>query len=144
MMQTVMNHLNTNFTRAFDANASASDVLADELGKQQSIDERWDTWRTEKCAFVERVILNSGDYEGMSLLSIICNTTGHNGITETEIDSQLKAHMKVMMESPDSAEGTTAAKLFNHILRDQITAQVAERIDLEVQTSRIKSSWRSS
>ena len=58
MMQTVMNHLNTNFTRAFDANASASDVLADELGKQQSIDERWDTWRTEKCAFVERVILN--------------------------------------------------------------------------------------
>lgn len=144
MMQTVMNHLNANFVRTFDVNANAADGLADELGKQQSIDERWDTWRTEKCAFVERVILNGGDYEGMSLLSIICNTTGHNGITETEIDSQLKAHMKVMMESPDSVEGTTAAKLFNHILRDQITAQVAERIDLEVQTSRMKSSWRSS
>ena len=143
-MQTVINHLNANFSSAFDVNSHAADVLADELGRKQSIDEKWQTYADEKAAFVEKVILNGGDYEGMSLLSIICNTTGHNGITESEIDSQLKAHMKVMMESPDSAEGTTAAKLFNHILRDQITAQVAERIDLEVQTSRIKSSWRSS
>ena len=55
-MQTVMNHLNTNFTRAFDANASASDVLADELGRKQSIDEKWQTYADEKAAFVEKVL----------------------------------------------------------------------------------------
>jgi hypothetical protein len=143
-MQTVINHLNDNFARAFDVNSHAADVLADELGRKQSIDEKWQTYADEKAAFVEKVILNGGDYEGMSLLSIICNTTGHNGITESEIDSQLKAHMKVIMESPDSVEGTTAAKMFNHILRDQVTAQVRERIDLEVETHRIRPSWRSS
>ena len=143
-MQTVMNHLNANFGRTFDVNSHAADVLADELGRKQSIDEKWQTYADEKAAFVEKVILNGGDYEGMSLLSIICNTTGHNGISESEIDSQLKAHMKVMMESPDSVEGTTAAKMFNHILRDQVTAQVRDRVDLEVETHRIRPSWRSS
>ncbi len=143
-MQTVMNHLNANFGRTFDVNSHAADVLADELGRKQSIDEKWQTYADEKAAFVKKVILNGGDYEGMSLLSIICNTTGHNGISESEIDSQLKAHMKVMMESPDSVEGTTAAKMFNHILCDQVTAQVRERIDLEVETHRIRPNWRSS
>ncbi|MDD2341565.1 MAG: hypothetical protein PHV54_01575 [Tolumonas sp.] len=143
-MQTLINHLNDNFARAFDVNSHAADVLADELGRKQSIDEKWQTYADEKAAFVEKVILNGGDFEGLSLLSVICNTTGHNGITESEIDSQLKAHMKVIMESPDSTEGTTAAKLFNHILRDQITAQVRERIDLEVEAHRIRPSWRSS
>ena len=114
--------------------------LAELDGRLQAEYEAVESLLSERCEIVERAVMRGGEYNGMSVMSLIGNTCPVDGLSVNEIDEQIKQALMTIIFNPSSPSLYKQVEVLGSLLRKQVTAQVKEAVWLD--ESRIRESFR--
>ncbi len=84
--------------------------------------------RTEE---VSRMIAMGAEYQGHSALSLICNIEPVDGMTEIQIEEELKKNLLIIMYNQSSMSFVNAAARIGDLLVAQVKPQMRKAVELD-------------
>ncbi len=128
-MNVIMSHLNRNLSAQFGGHPDKqADILAEIRGRQELFEERVESLIDEHSAQVEGYIKAGNEYDGVSVLSLLCNTCPTDDLSEHQIDKQLKDCLLVIIFHQDTDAFIPAAQKLGELLRQQVPLQAKQAV----------------
>lgn len=128
-MNAIMPHLNQNLSAHFGGHPDKqADILADIIGRKELFEQRVEALIDEHTTQVEGYIKAGNEYDGVSVLSLICNICPTDELTEHQIDKQLKDCLLVVIFHQDTEGFIPAAQKLGELLKQQVPLQARQAV----------------
>lgn len=128
-MNAIMSHLNQNLSAHFGGHPDKqADILADIIGRKELFEQRVEALIDEHTTQVEGYIKAGNEYDGVSVLSLICNICPTDELTEHQIDKQLKDCLLAVIFHQDTDAFIPAAQKLGELLRQQVPLQAKQAV----------------